>query len=140
MSNQAKHAFGSLERIDENISKGVLDAYDILFVKDAEGNPYIGWIDQNGEKVIVKNDGNKEIVRVDELPTSNGDANVMYVYNNQCYLWDGEKCVPVSNPITTEEVNVVIDTKIDEKLAESAITDKDIEELFKTSEGNKETI
>lgn len=53
MANKAKHAFGMLEGIDEALSSGKIDAYDILFVKDADGKPYVGWIDRDGEKVIV---------------------------------------------------------------------------------------
>lgn len=53
MANKAKHAFGALERIDEAISAGTINAYDILFVKDEKGKPYVGWLDKNGDKVIV---------------------------------------------------------------------------------------
>lgn len=53
MADKAKHAFGALERVDENIANGVLDAYDILFVKDANGKPYVGWVDKEGNKVVV---------------------------------------------------------------------------------------
>ena len=50
---KAKHAFGALENVDSAISAGKIDAYDILFVKDAEGKPYVGWVDKDGNKVIV---------------------------------------------------------------------------------------
>lgn len=50
--NKAKHAFGALERIDEALSSGAINAYDILFVKDENGKPYVGWIDKDGNKVI----------------------------------------------------------------------------------------
>ncbi len=53
MADKAKHAFGALENVDSAISSGKIDAYDILFVKDAEGKPYVGWIDRDGQKVIV---------------------------------------------------------------------------------------
>lgn len=53
MANKAKHAFGALENIDIALSNGAIDAYDILFVKDANGKPYVGWIDKEGNKVIV---------------------------------------------------------------------------------------
>lgn len=136
--NQAKHAYGNSENLMRAVENGSVDAYDILFL-DGDTDPKIGWVDKNGEVKIVKNGGN-QIVRVDELPTSNGDANVMYVYNNQCYMWDGNKCVLVSSSVESEEAQEIIETKVEEKLAESAITNEDIENLFKTSEGNKETI
>lgn len=53
MAEKARHAFGALENIDSAMSAGTIDAYDILFVKDANGKPYVGWIDKNGQKVIV---------------------------------------------------------------------------------------
>ena len=53
MADKARHAFGMLENIDSAISAGTIDAYDILFVKDANGKPYVGWIDKNGNKVVV---------------------------------------------------------------------------------------
>ena len=52
MAERAKHAFGALENIDAALSAGKIDAYDILFVQDADGKPYVGWIDKNGQKVI----------------------------------------------------------------------------------------
>lgn len=53
---KAKHAFGALENIDSAISGGKVNQFDILFVKDKDGKPYVGWVDKNGEKVIVSND------------------------------------------------------------------------------------
>lgn len=53
MADKAKHAFGMLENIDAAIAAGTIDAYDILFVKDANGKPYVGWVDKNGNKVVV---------------------------------------------------------------------------------------
>ena len=56
MADKAKHAFGALENIDSALSAGKIDAFDILFVKDADGRPYVGWIDGKGQKVIVPNE------------------------------------------------------------------------------------
>ena len=56
MADRAKHAFGTLENIDQALSKGLIDSYDILFVKDANGKPYVGWIDKDGNKVICESD------------------------------------------------------------------------------------
>ena len=56
MANRAKHAFGALERVDSAIQSGSVDSFDILFVKDESGKPYVGWIDKNGQKVIVNDD------------------------------------------------------------------------------------
>ena len=65
MADKAKHAFGALERVDESIASGKLDAYDVLFVKDANGKPYVGWVDKDGNKVIVENDTDLSGVEAD---------------------------------------------------------------------------
>lgn len=124
--NQAKHAYGNSENLMDAISKGAIDAFDILLL-DGDTDPKIGWVDKDGKVKIVKSGGSQEIVRVDGLPTSNGDANVIYIYDNECYIWDGEKCIPMSSSIDEEELNLLID----EKLAESSVSVEDIEELFK---------
>ena len=51
-TERAKHAFGTLEKVDSALAAGTIDSYDILFVKDANGKPYVGWIDKDGQKVI----------------------------------------------------------------------------------------
>ena len=53
MADKARHAFGMLENIDSALSSGAIDSYDILFVKNADGKPFVGWIDKDGNKVIV---------------------------------------------------------------------------------------
>lgn len=63
MAMKAKHAFGALENIDSAISSGKVDAYDILFVKDADGKPYIGWVDKDGNKVVV--DDSEELAKLE---------------------------------------------------------------------------
>lgn len=54
MADRAKHAFGMLENIDSALSNGIINAHDILFVKDANGKAYVGWIDKDGNKVICE--------------------------------------------------------------------------------------
>lgn len=121
MAEKARHAFGMLENIDTAISAGKIDAYDILFVKDANGNPYVGWIDKDGNKVIVDK---TQIVRVDELPTADGDENVVYIYNNEGYIWDGNQCVSLSKSadLTTLESQVSeLETQMSGKVDESTV-------------------
>lgn len=119
MALKAKHAFGALERVDESIASGLIDSYDILFVKDANGNPYIGWVDKEGQKVILQD--KVQIVRVDELPAADGDENVIYVYNNEGYIWDSinSECVPMSKSadLTNLETQVSsLSTQMEEKV------------------------
>lgn len=62
--DKAKHAFGTVEKIDEALSAGTINSYDILFVKNAEGKPFVGWIDKDGNKVLV--DDSAELAKLDE--------------------------------------------------------------------------
>jgi hypothetical protein len=55
MADKARHAFGSLEGVDSALLAGKIDSHDILFVKNADGKPFVGWIDKDGNKVIVDN-------------------------------------------------------------------------------------
>lgn len=137
MANKARHAFGMLENIDSAISAGTIDAYDILFVKDASGNPYVGWIDKQGNKVILED--KIQVVRVDELPISDGDEGVIYVHNNEGYIWDGSKCVPMakSADLTALETQVSdletqMASKIDADFVQSMI-DAAIEEAVENA-------
>ena len=72
MANKAKHAFGMLENVDSAISSGKVDAYDILFVKDAYGKPYVGWVDKDGKKVIC--DDSAEIAELENQMANKADA------------------------------------------------------------------
>lgn len=72
MANKAKHAFGMLENVDSAISSGKVDAYDILFVKDSNGKPYVGWVDKNGNKVIC--DDSAEIAELENQMANKANA------------------------------------------------------------------
>ena len=72
MAEKAKHAFGALENIDSALSAGKIDAYDILFVKDSNGKPYVGWIDKDGNKVVV--DDSKELTELENKIATKANA------------------------------------------------------------------
>lgn len=88
MSNiRSKHAFGSLNDVDSAIKNGLIDAYDILFLKEGK----IGWIDSDGNKVIVED--KKQVIMVDSLPAT-GCMEIVYICNGRIYFWDGSNFVP----------------------------------------------
>ena len=74
MPNKSKHAFGALERIDSAMASGAINAYDILFVKDANGKPYIGWIDKNGKKTVIDYVTVNTITELEELIATRATA------------------------------------------------------------------
>lgn len=55
---RSKHAFGSEANVDAALQSGAIDAYDILFLNEKK----IGWIDKDGNKVIVENGMAEEAV------------------------------------------------------------------------------
>lgn len=107
---RSKHAFGTEANIDSALESGLIDEFDVLFLTDADGNPKIGWIDKNGKKVIVND--KEQIIRVSELPTKDGDENVVYLFKNKGYVWDNEqeKCIPMSESTDVTELTEKIQT------------------------------
>lgn len=64
MASKSKMAFGALENVDAALVDKKIDAYDLLLVKDANGKPFVGWIDRDGNKVIC--DDSAEFAEIDE--------------------------------------------------------------------------
>lgn len=127
---KSKHAFGSEANVDTALAQGLIDAYDILFL--AEGK--IGWIDKNGQKVILEN---KQQVRVVETLPTTGDTEVIYIYNSMMYTWDGEK---YSSPAVEGGIDeAVVDAKIGSAIQEvadaaNAYTDSQIDSALEVVE------
>lgn len=53
---RSKHAFGSSQNIEKAISDGKIDAFDILFLDSNTDNPKIGWLDKDGNVVLVRDE------------------------------------------------------------------------------------
>lgn len=102
MAEKARHAFGSEANIKNALDAGKIDTFDILFLDEKK----VGWINKQGEVVIAE--GEAYVMNVTELPTSDGKANVVYIYNNEGYIWNGTECVPLakSADLTTLETQV----------------------------------
>ena len=111
MAMKAKHAFGALERVDESIANGVIDAYDILFVKDANGKPYVGWVDKQGNKVIVQEEDEVVVVDGEFLPET-GEIGKIYVFGEDAYVYNGTEFVNLCKPTDVSALEVEIATKV----------------------------
>ena len=109
MAEKARHAFGSFENVDNAIANGIIDAYDILFTKDAQGNAHVGWIDANGNKVFVESDDN--IIVVESLPES-GESGKVYIYGENGYFWNGTQFVNLCKPTDVSALETEIATKV----------------------------
>lgn len=118
MAKKTKVTFGSVDRIDSAMSEGKINAYDLMCL---EGGKF-GWIDKNGEKVFIE--GEQYVITVDELPTSNGKENVIYIYNNIGYVWNGTECVPLTQSVDVSSLQASI-----KKLEDEIATKVDAEEV-----------
>ena len=122
----SKHAFGKSSGIQAALNAGAIDERDILFL-DEDTNPKIGWVKKNGEVVIVET-GEDDVVFVEELPTAGGKSNVIYIYDNKGYIWNGTECVPMSQDAEVAELTQDVDTlkqemtdKVDEETVDAKI-------------------
>lgn len=111
MAERAKHAFGTLEKIDSALSNGTIDAYDILFVKDANGKPYVGWIDGKGNKVVVQEEDEVVMVEGESLPES-GESGKIYVHGSDAYVWNGSEFVNLCKPTDVSALEEEIATRV----------------------------
>lgn len=117
-TDKARHAFGNSANLEQALQSNAIDAYDILFL-DGDTEPKIGWVDKNGVIRLVEDKA--QVIRVNELPAENGDENVVYVYNNEGYIWDSvnSECVPMSKSadLTALETQVSnLETQIGNKV------------------------
>lgn len=105
---KSRHAFGSIQNLDDAIAQGRIDAYDILFLKEGK----IGWLDAEGNKVILED--KTGVVSVDKLPEV-GDKDTVYICDSKFHFWDGTEFVaPIDEiGISADEVDAKIDTAMD---------------------------
>lgn len=116
---KSKHAFGSEANVDTALSSGLIDAFDVLFLDEGK----IGWVDKNGNKVILED--KKQVMTVTGLP-STGTSDIIYIYNSKMYIWDGTQFVSPHIDGTVSENTV--DQKVSAATDESkAYTDSQIE-------------
>lgn len=112
MANKAKHAFGMLENIDTALSNGAIDSYDILFVKDANGKPYVGWIDKEGNKVIV--DDSAEFAELESAIATKASAeDVTQLETEVANKADAEEVERSYEKIKYEVADVPVGTLVD---------------------------
>lgn len=115
---RSRHAFGSEANVDSALEQGKIDALDVLFLDEGK----IGWIDKNGNKVILENA--KQVIPVDELPET-GISTAIYICNGKFYYWDetGFKSPASEGGVDESTVN----TKVEEAVASAnAYTDEQI--------------
>lgn len=117
---RSRHAFGDIANIDKAIADKKVDAYDILFLSTPTGHT-IGWIDKEGNKVILpENNVTNQVVVVSELPKV-GEEGIIYVYGNDGYIWNGKEFVNMCKPTDLTELEEEVGKKADAKEVEAKI-------------------
>ena len=140
MAERAKHAFGTLEKIDQALSDGIIDAYDILFVKDANGKPYVGWVDKEGQKVICQEEEKVVVVEGESLPEIGVEGKI-YIFGEDGYFWNGTEFVNLCKPVDVTgletqvaELETEMGKKVDattvETMIETAVSEAAITEVI----------
>lgn len=113
MAEKARHAFGALEQVDTAISAGKIDAYDILFVKDANGKPYVGWVDKEGRKVIV--DDSTELAELESEISKKANVEDVETLESQIATKaDASKIEALQTEIATKADVATVQTMINE--------------------------
>lgn len=124
---RSKHAFGSEANVDNALAQGLIDAYDVLFLDEGK----FGWIDRNGNKVILED--RVQVALVEALPET-GSEDVIYIFEGALYIWNGTEFVSPAGEgsgVTEEAVDIKIETAI-ATVTESvnAYTDEQIAAAF----------
>lgn len=70
MADKAKHAYGSRANLQNAIDAGLVDAYDVLFLNGENEAPTVGWMDKNGNPVIVDVENTELKNQVSDLEAS----------------------------------------------------------------------
>lgn len=52
--DKAKHAYGSRKNLDAAIASGKVDKFDVLFLNGEDEAPAMGWVDKNGNAIIIE--------------------------------------------------------------------------------------
>ena len=102
---RSRHAFGHENDVDAAIQAKKIDNYDILFLTTDDGKHKIGWIDKDGNKIILNDHDTKQVLVVEELPEV-GEKEVLYIFDSKFYYWDGEKFVTPTDMVGVDEATV----------------------------------
>lgn len=119
---RAKHAFGQSTSIEAAKQANKIDAFDILFL-DGDTDPKIGWLDANGNTVIVPNKTDLSGVEA-ELATKATTEQVTEIKTE------------LSTKADATEVNSKIEQSAQDTVATAnAYTDKQIETAIADNSG-----
>ena len=126
VAKKFKPAFGSSDNVQNALDQGMIDKYDLLLLDGNTDVPKVGWVDAQGEVIIV--DTEKVIVvEGDTLPES-GELGKIYIFGEDGYFWNGKEFVNLCKPTDltnlenqVDELETQIETKVDEPTVQAMI-------------------
>lgn len=131
MADKAKHAYVSRKNLDAAIASKVVDAYDVLFLNGEDETPAIGWVDKNGNPVVISpTDDIAELGTQIETKLAT-KATIEEVAEKIATKADAEKVSELETQIATKVDASEVDAKV-ESAVESAIVD--IEQSFEKAD------
>lgn len=119
MAEKAKHAFGSSSNIEQALQSGAIDNFDILFLDGDTDEPKVGWIDKEGNPVIV--DTEKVIVVEGDTLPETGEEGKIYIFGKDGYFYDGNEFVNLCKPTDLTELEAEVSKKADAEEVEAKI-------------------
>lgn len=134
---RSRHAFGNLEDIESAKEQKLVDGFDIIYVKDKNNEAYVGWVDKNGETVLVDH---KDVFVVTTLPET-GKLAKIYLCENKGYVWNGAEFIPLSESVDVSglesqiaELESEVDAKVDAETVQAMINEKYSESVINVVE------
>lgn len=112
MAKKAKHAFGQSDSIEAAKQANKIDSFDILFL-DGETDPKIGWIDGQGNTVIVSNKTDLSGVEA-ELATKADSETVKTLEDQITTKADASEIEALQTEIATKADVAAVQTMIEE--------------------------
>lgn len=110
--NKAKHAFGQSAGIEAAKQAGKIDSFDILFL-DGDTDPKIGWLDAQGNTVIVPNKTDLSEVEA-ELATKANSEDVETLEGQIATKADASEVEALQTAIATKVDATTVQTMISE--------------------------
>ena len=106
MADKAKHAYGSRKNLNAAIASGAVDAYDLLFLNGEGETPAIGWMDKNGNPIVI-------------APTDELAKFETQIETELASKVSTEEMANLETRIATKADSTEVDTKIDQAMSDS---------------------
>ena len=123
MALKAKHAHGSRKSLESAITNKVIDNFDVLFLSGEDENPAMGWLDKNGNPIILSpaDEVAKLETQVKTKLAEKADAETVKTMEAE-----------IANKVSAEEVNAKVKASVEDGIAVAkAYTDGKVEAAVK---------